>query len=116
MTERMLPPRFAELAPFVADWALSTERDRFLRLHTVTIDVLRPFYEAMLARMDEVLDYLNQYDMDSLPADARTLFDLAMTFAETAHPIDLKWSDVDFNDAYPWQKFEFRTVSCAPAA
>jgi hypothetical protein len=36
-----------------------------------------------------------------------------MTFAETAHPIDLNWNDVDFPDAYPWDKFEFRTVSAA---
>ena len=36
---------------------------------------------------------------------------LSLAFAETAHPIDLGWSDVDFTDAYPWDRFEFRTVS-----
>jgi hypothetical protein len=112
-TERPLPSRFADLAPFVAAWALPNERARFEKLHAVMLDELRPFYEAMLPRMDEVLDYLDQYKVGQMPDDAHTLFELAMTFAETAHPLDLKWSDVDFDDAYPWQRFEFRTVSLA---
>jgi hypothetical protein len=110
---RLLPDDFSDLQPFVHDWALTTEKDRFDRLHSITIDQLKPFYDTMLARMDAVLDYLNQFRMGGMPSDARTLFDLSMTFAETAHPLDLKWTDVDFNNAYPWQKFEFRTVSCA---
>ncbi|MFZ4649859.1 MAG: hypothetical protein ACOYLV_04040 [Rubrivivax sp.] len=109
-----LPERFAELSPFVAQWALRTERERFLKLHAVDIEELRVFYEAMLPRLDEVLDYLDQWSADQLPEDARTLFDLAMTFSETAHPLDLKWKDVDFTDAYDWRAFQFRTVSCEP--
>jgi hypothetical protein len=109
---RSLPEPFADLQAFVDKWALTTEKERFDLLHSITLDQLRPFYETMLPRMDAVLDYLNQFRMGDMPSDARTLFDLSMTFAETAHPLDLKWTHVDFNDAYPWQKFEFRTVSC----
>jgi hypothetical protein len=111
MENRPLPEPFSELARFVPEWALTNERDRFHKLHSVTIEQLRPFYDAMLPRMKEILPYLNEYKLGALPDDARTLFDLAMTFSETAHPIDLKWTDVDFTDAYPWQKFEFRSVS-----
>jgi hypothetical protein len=110
---RQLPAAFSFLQPFVAEWGLATEKERFYKLHTTRLEDLRPFYDAMLPRMDEILAYLNEYSMGSMPDDARVLFDLAMTFAETAHPLDLKWTDVDFNDAYPWDKFEFRTVSTA---
>jgi hypothetical protein len=112
MTDKTLPPAFAELTPHVALWALATERERYYRLHTGTLAELRVFYDAMLPRIGEILDYLNQYSLSALPDHARTLFDLAMTFSETAHPIDLKWDDVDFNLAYAWEKFEFRSVSC----
>ena len=111
MPSRKLPEAFADLAPFVAEWALASERERFDKLHAVTIAQLRVFYDAMLPRLPQVLQHLDQYRISELPQEERTLFDLAMTFAETAHPIDLKWNDVDFPDAYPWQKFEFRTVS-----
>lgn len=108
---RPLPAQFSGLGEFVAAWALPTERERFHKLHTSSLEELRRFYEAMLPRMDEILAYLNQYKVSGLPEDARTLFDLSLAFAETAHPIDLGWSDVDFNNAYPWDKFQFGTVS-----
>lgn len=108
---RKLPEPFADLASFADEWALTSERDRFVKLHSVTIDQLRVFYDAVLPRLQAVLDYLDQYEIAELPEDARTLYDLAMTFAETAHPPDLKWTEVDFPGAYAWQKFEFRTVS-----
>lgn len=111
MPSRKLPEAFEALAPFVDGWTLTSEKDRFLKLHSVSLDELRTFYDAMLPRLEEALQYLNQYKIDELPEDARTLYDMAMTFAETAHPVDLKWKDVDFPDAYTWQKFEFRTVS-----
>lgn len=111
MPSRMLPEAFADLEPYVDEWALTCERDRFMRLHSATIDELRAFYDAMLPRLEQVLQYLNQWKIGELPPQALTLYDLALTFAETAHPIDLKWKDVDFPDAYPWQQFEFRTVS-----
>lgn len=111
MPEQRLPHPFADLQPWVAEWALTTERDRFRKLHSVTLSQLKAFYDAMLPRMDEVLPYLNQYSIGSMPPDAQMLFDLSMTFAETAHPVDLKWNDVDFPQAYDWDKFEFRTVS-----
>jgi len=111
MPSRKLPEAFSALQPYVDDWALTSERERFVKLHSVGIEQLRAFYEAMLPRLQAVLDHLNRFSIRELPEEERTLFDLAMTFAETAHPIDLKWQDVDFPAAYPWQKFEFRSVS-----
>ena len=107
----LLPDGFAALAPFVAEWALPDERARFLKLHASSFAELRAFYDAMLPQLEAVLEHLQQYPVDDLPPKAKTLYHLAMTFAETAHPLDLGWKDVDFPSAYPWQRFEFRTVS-----
>lgn len=107
----LLPEPFVDLQSFVSGWGLATEQERFRKLHTVKLDELRVFYDAMLPRMDQVLDYLDQYSISSMPENAKGLYLLAMTFAETAHPVDLRWKDVDFPDAYSWEKFEFRTVS-----
>lgn len=115
MSTSRLPDLFSDLEPLVEHWCLPTEQARYLKLHSVNIEDLRAFYQQMLPRMEAVLQYLNQFKVSDLPPAERCLFDLAMTFAETAHPIDLGWQDVDFNEAYPWQAFEFRTVSCQPA-
>lgn len=112
MTASVLPSGFEDLASWASEWALTNEQDRYRKLHSVRFEELRRFYEAMYPRMSEVLEFLDEYEVDALTGDAKTLFNLAMTFAETAHPVDLGWKDVDFPDAYPWASFEFRTVSC----
>ena len=111
MQQRDVPERFAALRPFIADWALGSEEDRYRKLHASTITQLRTFYDVVMAQLPEMLEYLKKCPLNGMPPDAQTLFDLAMTFAETAHPIDLKWKDVDFAGAYDWRKMEFRTVS-----
>lgn len=109
--DRPLPPAFADLQHFVADWALPHEQARYHRLHTAGFEALRTFYAAMLPRMPAIMEHLDRHTVGELPEPERTLFELAMTFSETAHPLDLGWKDVDFPMAYPWHKFEFRTVS-----
>jgi len=108
---KKLPSEFSDLEVWVNDWSLTNEASRYHKLHSVTLEQLKPFYMAMLARIDSVLTYLDQYTISNMPAEALVLYNLALTFAETAHPLDLGWKDVDFPDAYPWQGFEFRTVS-----
>ena len=106
-----LPPQFDALQPFVADWALKTEKARHDFLVARCIAELRPFYDAMLPEMEAVMDYLKAQPADKLPPEVQSLLDLALTFAETAHPLDLKWKDVDFPSALAWEKMEFRSVS-----
>ncbi|MBV7483847.1 hypothetical protein [Bordetella sp. BOR01] len=109
--ESALPDEFADLEHFVPDWALPSEERRFHRLHSVRLEELRGFYDAMLPRLPAILDYLGRCKLSALPRQARTLFDLAMTYVETSHPIDLGWKDTDFPGAYRWQAFEFRSIS-----
>jgi hypothetical protein len=114
MTANLLPNGFPELEPYVAGWAIDNEKDRYLKLHRSELEDVRTFYNAVFARIDDIIDRLNQTPLASFSNEEKTLLNLAMTFAETAHPIDLNWKGVDFNDAYTWEKFEFRGVSLAP--
>jgi hypothetical protein len=49
---------------------------------------LKAFYDAMLARMEEVLPYLDQFPVDALPEDATRLFYLTLSLAEVAPAIE----------------------------
>ena len=110
MTTR-LPAGFEDLERFVPEWTLETEQARFEKLHAVPYPELRAFYEAVLPRLPAMLDHLRTHKLSALPGDAKTLFDLAMTFVETSHPMDLKWGATDFPGAYRWQAIEFRSIS-----
>jgi hypothetical protein len=97
---RSLPQQFAALQPFVADWALQSEGERLAKLTRTPIGELKVFYDAMLARADEMKRYLAGFKLDAMPDDAATLLDLLLTFIETAHPIELGWSTTDIDDAF----------------
>lgn len=109
-----LPAQFADLERFVPLWALTNEKARHVNLLARSIPELREFYDAMLPRMEEVTRYLNSFALDKMPPDAQTLFDLALTFMESAHPIDLRWNSTDIEDKFPAERFEFLAVSGGP--
>ena len=109
-----LPPQFSQLAPWVPEWALGSEEARFHKLHASSFQQLNAFYDAMLPQMEAIMEFLKTQPLEGMEPEALNLYRLAMTFAETAHPLDLGWKDVDFPSAYPWEKFEFRGVSLAP--
>jgi hypothetical protein len=108
-----LPAQFSALEAFVAEWALSSEQARHENLLDKSIADLQAFYDAMLPRMDEITLYLNQFPLDAMPADAAVLFDLGMTFMESAHPIDLRWRTTDIEDKFPSERFKFLPPSNA---
>lgn len=106
-----LPPEFADLEHRVAEWALPCEEARFRKLHAVAYDDLLDFYEEMLPRLPAILDYLAGFRLSAMPADAITLYNLALTMVETSHPIDLGWGATDFPGAYRWDAFGFASIS-----
>jgi hypothetical protein len=108
-----LPPAYADLAPFTGEWLLRNEKARYDKLLRTRMDELRVFYDAMLPRMEEIILFLNRYPLDAMPEDVQNLFDLAMTFMETAHPVDLRWKTTDIDDKFPADRFEFFPPSCA---
>lgn len=87
MSKSLLPAQFHDLEPWLA-WSLATEQGRSARRQASTMEDIKAFYEVMLARMDEVLPYLEQFSVDALPEDAARLFYLALALAEVAPAVE----------------------------
>jgi hypothetical protein len=73
MTAALLPDGFAGLDPWVADWALPTREERYAMRLSKTIGELSAFYDAIAARAEEAIIYLNTLDITSLPEPALRL-------------------------------------------
>jgi hypothetical protein len=71
-----LPEQFAELEPFVDEWALATETERYDKRCTSPMGEIQRFYDAIFPRSAEVLDYLDKYALDDLPDDVLNLLRL----------------------------------------
>ncbi len=85
----LLPGKFADLERFIDDWALPTQAERHRRRLSSSMDSLRDFYQAIVGRMEEIIEYLNQFPVENQPEDARRLFLLTMSLAEIAMAVEL---------------------------
>jgi len=83
-----LPPEFADLEPF-AGWAIPTERARYAKRLATTMDELQAFYDAALSRMEEASTYLEQFDVNDLPEDAKRLLWLYCALVTVSFPVEV---------------------------
>ena len=87
-TGRVLPERFVDLEPFL-DWSVEPEFARTARKVNASMDDVRTFYDAMMPRLDEGMEYLEQYFGKSMPAPAHRLYLLSLSLVGVAALVDL---------------------------
>lgn len=83
-----LPASFGDLEPFIA-WALGSEREREDRRLASTLDELCAFYDAITPRIEPIVAYLNQFALDEMPAQARELLHMALSWTEIASAVEI---------------------------
>jgi hypothetical protein len=88
MTEPLLPPEFAELEPFAAEWCLPTERERFAKRMATSMDEIQAFYDAFFPRAEEAIRYCEQLPLDELPEDAERLLQLLYSLVMASFPVE----------------------------
>ena len=113
MSDVALPILFSDLAAF-SEWVLPVERDRHRKRVTSDLATVRKFYDATFPRMEAIITYLNARRWEDLTPADRNLFVLACALMEVSHPVELGWKSTDIEDAFPYQRLEFLSVSARP--
>jgi len=103
MPDALLPEQFQGLEKWI-DWSLETEDERSDRRQASTMEDIKAFYDAMLARMEEVLPYLEKFSLDALPDDASRLFYLTLSLAEVAPAVE-QFGQPSVVDGYDIKRF-----------
>ena len=85
--ELRLPPQFADLSGNL-EWVLLSEDERTHKRVDASIASLRVFYERMMARMQEIIGYLTDVDLDDMTVEQETLLRLAIAAAEIADAVE----------------------------
>lgn len=86
-----LPPDFADLERFVADWVLPDALARMAKRLSSNIDEIKEFYAAMLPRGEAALAYLRGYELGAMRPEAESLLKLMLSLAEVAPAVE--WYD-----------------------
>ena len=84
----VLPAEFAELEPF-RDWCLEFERERYAKRLSSTMDEMQVFYDAAFPRLEEAMSYLDRFDFDALPDDAKHLLWLCYSLVNVSFPVEV---------------------------
>jgi hypothetical protein len=88
-TARLLPDGFADLEPFVADWARPTRHERYETRLSKSIDELIEFYDAIAPRAEEAIEHLDSFDLDDLPDDATRLLQLLYSMILVSYAVNI---------------------------
>jgi len=84
----VLPSEFADLEPF-SDWCLPSEAERYAKRLSSPMDEMTSFYDAAFPRLEQILAYLDKFELDSLPADAGRLLLLSYSLVNVSFPIEV---------------------------
>jgi hypothetical protein len=92
-----LPAEFADLEQFSA-WALPTEAERYAKRLASTIDEMQAFYDAVYARLEDALVYLDAFELSALPDDAKRLLWVLYSLTNISFPVEV-WRQPHVPDA-----------------
>lgn len=82
------PAPFAELSRFAA-FALPTEAQRMQKRLASSLAELTELYQALLPRMEALVEHLSQWEVDRLPDEQLPLLWLGLMFMEAAVAVEL---------------------------
>jgi hypothetical protein len=81
------PPGFEDLECF-SDWSLPTEHERAHKRFNSDYAALQQLYDAVHARLAEIVKHLDQYPLTELPEDSARLMLLMLSLAEVAPAVE----------------------------
>jgi hypothetical protein len=89
MADALLPPEFADLEPFVDDWCLDSEPERYAKRLSSTMDEIQTFYDAIFPRAEAAIVYLDKFPLHDLPDDAHQLLKLLYSLILVSFPVEI---------------------------
>jgi len=84
-----LPPGFVDLEELVAEgWCLETWVERNDRRHRSTMEELGAFYDQVMLRADDILQFLDKVALETMESQERRLLQLMLMLTEVSFPIE----------------------------
>src|SRR5207245_5964808 len=88
-TDTLLPAGFEDLEPWVANWARPTRAERYEMRLAKTFAELGEFYDAIAARAEEAVAYLDTLELGDLPEDAQRLLQLLYSMILVSYAVNI---------------------------
>ena len=97
-------PDFSELDTYVEAWGLPTQDERMLKRLNTSIEELREFHDAMIGRLDEIIELLNGFPLHDIRQEYKKLSYAALAMCEVDDPVN-KWKATTLPGAVDPRRF-----------
>jgi hypothetical protein len=97
----LLPPGFESLSPFVDRWAKRTTEERLAARSTASMREIELFYDAMLSRASDAIEYLERLSLHQMPEDAARLFSLLLSLCQASMAVEVHRAPRAPNSPFP---------------
>jgi hypothetical protein len=84
-----MPAGFEDLEPFVDQWCLQETQQRHACRETASMEDIRQFYDAMLAKAPAAIAFLDGKAFDGLADDERRLMYLLLALGHVAVAVEV---------------------------
>jgi hypothetical protein len=101
----LLPPQFAELEIFAPEWALEDEVDRCEKRVSSSMENINAFYDAIMPKMEAILEYLAELQLNAMPEEATRLLWLTLSLAEITPAIHF-YGQPEMSDGCDFRRFQ----------
>lgn len=101
MSSSISRPLTTDIDPFLPAWGLPTSHERLVKRANSTMDEIQAFYDAMMPRLEEIIEYLNQFPIAEIPEADQPLANAALAMCHVDNAVN-KWksptleSGIDF--------------------
>jgi hypothetical protein len=104
-----IPEAFHALDSYLPKWAIQKYSDRIKARLSARIEELTDLQEAVLPQMHAIIDTLNSYPLESIPAELEPYGHLVLTVAAYDLAVN-RFQQVDVPYSYPLEKVIFPDV------
>ena len=100
-------PDFRHLKGYIELWGLPTREARLEKRLVSSFQELKDFYDAVSPHLDEIIDFLNQWPLDEIPTEHRSLANTALMLCEADNPVT-KWGSTTLTGGVDPRRLEVK--------
>ncbi len=104
----MKTPDFSNLNQYIAAWGLPTVEERIVNRTTSTLDEMQKFHDAIVPRLENIINFLNQFPCEEIPAEYLPLKNTVLSLLHVDRPVN-KWNKTILDEARDPRLFQMKT-------
>ena len=85
----MNTPDFSELKEFMDEWGDADAHQRLSKRTSAEFSDIKRFYDAVVPRLEEIIEFLNRFPVDDIPGEHRPLAWMALAACEMDDPVNV---------------------------